>query len=153
MGKKQIKNESEADLMKEEESLESAQKKAINKAAVAKVRGADIGRAYVKTSYNNTIVSMTDAAGNVLAWATAGSLGFKGPKKATPYAATKVVETVMEKLKKTGMQKVMIFVRGIGSGRDAAVRALSSQGMEVLSIKDITPIPHNGCRPPKVRRV
>ena len=97
-------------------------------------------------------VAVADDAGNVLAWSSAGSLGFKGAKKATPYAASQVVSTVAEKVKKTGLQDVAIFVKGIGSGRESAVRALAGN-FNVISITDVTPIPHNGCRPPKVRRV
>ncbi len=111
------------------------------------------GRAYIQATYNNTIVTLTDPNGDVVAWSTAGILGFKGAKKATPYAAQKVVEDVVDKIKKTGLSQIDVFVRGIGSGRDSAIRALNTQGLEVLSIKDVTPIPHNGCRPRKVRRV
>lgn len=111
------------------------------------------GQAHIKASYNNTVLAITDTNGNVLAWSTSGSLGFKGAKKATPYAATKIAETVIEKIKKTGISEVSVFVKGIGGGREAAVRALANKGLNIISIKDVTPMPHNGCKPPKVRRI
>ncbi|KKQ39197.1 MAG: 30S ribosomal subunit protein S11 [Candidatus Moranbacteria bacterium GW2011_GWF2_37_7] len=89
----------------------------------------------------------------MVAWSSAGSLGFKGAKKATPYAATKIVETIMEKIKKMGISDVSVFVRGVGGGREAAIRALANKGMNIISIKDVTPLPHNGCKPKKVRRI
>jgi len=117
------------------------------------VRAVSTGKAYVHASYNNTIVTLTDMNGNVLGWSSAGKVGFKGPKKATPYAAGMIVKDVCEKVKDYGLREVSAFVRGIGSGREAAVRALHTNGINVTSIKDVTPIPHNGCRAPKPRRV
>jgi small subunit ribosomal protein S11 len=111
------------------------------------------GRATVKCTYNNTIVSIADINGAVLGWASSGMMGFKGAKKATPYAATQVVASVSEKVKKYGLQELEVFVKGVGSGREASIRALSNNGFELLLIKDITPIPHNGCRPKKPRRI
>ncbi len=111
------------------------------------------GRAYINASYNNTIITLTDAQGNVLAWASAGSIGFRGTKKSTPFAATKVGEVIAENGKKVGLKEVAIFVKGVGSGRESAIRSLGSHGLNIVSIKDITPLPHNGCRPPKIRRV
>ncbi|OGY99336.1 MAG: 30S ribosomal protein S11 [Candidatus Liptonbacteria bacterium RIFCSPLOWO2_01_FULL_52_25] len=111
------------------------------------------GRVYITASYNNTVVSVTDLKGNVLAWATAGSLGFSGPKKATPFASSKVIAAIAEKLKATGPTRVEVIVKGVGGGRDSAIRSLINQGFDVLSIRDATPIPHNGPRPRKVRRV
>jgi len=111
------------------------------------------GRAYIKSTYNNTIVTITDLQGNVVAWQSAGILGFKGAKKSTPYAATQIVKSVVEKVKDTGLRNVDVFVRGIGGGRESAVRALYTYGIAVDSIKDMTPMPHNGCRPKKTRRV
>jgi small subunit ribosomal protein S11 len=111
------------------------------------------GRAYVQATYNNTIVTLTDATGNVLAWSSAGHCGFKGPKKATPYAASVIVKDVTDKVKDYGLKEVAVFVRGVGSGREGAVRALHANGLQVTNIKDITPIPHNGCRAPKPRRM
>lgn len=111
------------------------------------------GRATVKCTYNNTIVSIADINGAILGWASSGMMGFKGAKKATPYAATQVVASVSEKVKKYGLQELEVFVKGVGSGREASIRALSNNGFELLLIKDITPIPHNGCRSKKPRRV
>ncbi|MDO8240952.1 MAG: 30S ribosomal protein S11 [Candidatus Moranbacteria bacterium] len=111
------------------------------------------GRATVKCTYNNTIVSIADINGAILAWASSGMMGFKGAKKATPYAATQVVASVSEKVKKYGLQELEVFVKGVGSGREASIRALSNNGFDLLMIKDITPIPHNGCRSKKPRRV
>ncbi|MEK7494065.1 MAG: 30S ribosomal protein S11 [Patescibacteria group bacterium] len=136
--------------MKETEERESSAKKPAPSPVAKRVM--KTGQAHVQATYNNTIISVADDAGNILAWSSAGSLGFKGAKKATPYAASQVVSTVVEKVKKTGLQDVAIFVKGIGSGRESAVRALAGN-FNVISISDVTPIPHNGCRPPKVRRV
>ncbi len=111
------------------------------------------GKAYIQATYNNTLVTITDQNGNALAWSSAGDCGFKGPKKSTPFAAGIIVKNLVEKIKDTGMQEVDVFVKGIGSGREAAVRALQANGIQVISIRDVTPIPHNGCRPRKVRRV
>ena len=111
------------------------------------------GQAHIQATYNNTIISLTDANGNVLAWSSAGINGFKGPKKATPYAAGIIVKNAVEKAKEYGLQEVDVFVKGVGAGREAAVRSLHANGVTVASIKDVTPIPHNGCRPPKRRRV
>jgi len=111
------------------------------------------GRAVIKCTYNNTIVSLADSNGNILGWASSGLMGFKGAKKATPYAATQVVGSVSEKVAKYGLKELEVFVKGVGSGREASIRALANNGFELLSIKDETPIPHNGCRPKKPRRV
>jgi small subunit ribosomal protein S11 len=111
------------------------------------------GRATIKCSYNNTMVSIADSAGNILGWASSGLQGFKGAKKATPYAATQVVGNVTEKVRKYGVRELEVFVKGVGSGREASIRALANNGFELILIKDITPIPHNGCRPKKPRRV
>jgi len=111
------------------------------------------GRIYIFSSYNNTILTLTDASGGVLSWTSSGRLGFKGAKKATPFAASKVAETISQAAKKLGIDKVDVFVKGIGSGRESAVRSLATRGLDISSVKDVTPIPHNGCRPPKVRRV
>jgi small subunit ribosomal protein S11 len=111
------------------------------------------GRVYIKASYNNTIITITDDKGGVLAWATAGSLGFSGPKKATPFAASKIVAAIGEKVAKTGPVDIEVIVSGVGSGRDSAIRSLANSGFNILSIKDMTPIPHNGPKPPKSRRI
>lgn len=111
------------------------------------------GRAVVRCSYNNTIVTIADMNGATLAWSSSGHMGFKGAKKSTPYAATQVVGEAVEKSRKYGLQEVDVFVRGVGSGREAAVRALANNGLSILSIRDVTPVPHGGCRPRKARRV
>ncbi len=150
MGKKKIKKQTEAELLEESEKLG-----ALRASVSGEKTGRQIarGRIYIQASYNNTTIAVTDEGGGVLAWSSAGALGFNGPKKATPYAAAKVAETILEKIKKTGFLEIEIFVKGIGSGRESAIRALASHGLNIVSIKDITPIPHNGPRPPKVRRV
>lgn len=111
------------------------------------------GQAHILATYNNTHVTLTDLQGNVLSWSTAGLCGFHGPKKATPYAASIIVRTATEKARDYGLKQVDVYVKGVGSGREAAIRALHANGFNVLSIKDVTPIPHNGVRPPKPRRV
>ncbi len=111
------------------------------------------GQAHILATYNNTIVSLTDQNGNVLAYSSAGQCGFKGPKKATPYAAGVIVKNAVEKVKDYGLQEVAVFVKGVGTGRESAIRSLHAQGLKIISIKDVTPIPHNGCRPRKPRRV
>lgn len=111
------------------------------------------GVAYIKSSYNNIIINLTDLGGNSLAWSSSGSLGFKGAKKSTPYAASLVARTVIDKVKRTGLGDVKVVIKGIGSGRESAIRSLANNGLNIVSIQDLTPIPHNGCRPPKPRRV
>ncbi len=117
------------------------------------IRSLPQGKAFVHATYNNTIVTFADLQGNVVASSSAGQVGFKGPKKSTPYAASMVVRHAVEKLQPYGMKEVRIFVTGIGAGREGAVRALHAQGINVTAIKDITPMPHNGCRPRKPRRI
>lgn len=111
------------------------------------------GKVYINSTYNNTIVSITDMAGNVILWGSAGKIGFKGSKKSTPYAGQKTMEDVLGKLKERGLVEVDVLIKGIGSGRESAVRALQGSGLNILSIKDQTPIPHGGVRPKKPRRV
>lgn len=111
------------------------------------------GQAHIQSSFNNTIVTLTDAEGNALSWASAGGLGFKGSKKSTPYAAQMAAETAVKAAAPYGLKTVDVMVKGPGSGREAAIRALAACGIDVVSIKDVTPVPHNGCRPPKRRRV
>ncbi|MEX0877941.1 MAG: 30S ribosomal protein S11 [Candidatus Spechtbacterales bacterium] len=118
-----------------------------------KARIVERGNIYVRASYNNTMLTASDQDGNVLAWSTAGAAGFKGPRKATPYAATQVVDILLSKLENVDMKEVHIYVTGIGAGRDSSVRALTGKGLNVTAIKDVTPLPHNGCRPAKRRRV
>ena len=112
-----------------------------------------VGQAHIKTSFNNTLVTLTDKEGNVIAWESAGSVGFKGSRKSTPFAAQVTADSCAKKGMEHGLQKVEVFVRGPGSGRETAVRSLQAAGLEVLSVKDVTPVPHNGCRPRKRRRV
>ena len=112
-----------------------------------------IGQAHIKTSFNNTIVSLTDREGNVIAWESAGGAGFKGSRKSTPFAAQLAAEEAARKAMEHGMRSVAIFVKGPGAGRESALRALQTAGFKVTLIRDVTPVPHNGCRPPKRRRV
>ncbi len=111
------------------------------------------GQAHIRATFNNTIVTLTDVQGNALAWSSAGELGFKGSRKSTPFAAQSCATEAAKRAKEHGLEMVDVFVKGPGSGREAAIRALHAAGLQVLSIKDVTPIPHNGCRPPKRRRV
>ena len=111
------------------------------------------GHAHIKSTFNNTIVSITDPSGNVIAWASAGHVGFKGSRKSTPFAAQMAAEAAGRKAQEHGMRKVDVFVTGPGSGRETAIRSLQATGLEVGQISDVTPMPHNGCRPPKRRRV
>lgn len=116
-------------------------------------RNIPIGAAHIQTSFNNTIVSITDANGNVIAWSSAGSLGFKGSRKGTPFAAQMASETAAKKAMEMGLKQIDVYVKGPGAGRETAIRALQASGLEITMIKDVTPVPHNGCRPPKRRRV
>jgi small subunit ribosomal protein S11 len=129
------------------------QKKSKSRSKKKAVRQVSQGCVYIQATYNNTIVTITDLTGNTLGWSSAGNCGFKGPKKSTPYAASIIVKKVAERVKETGIKELNVFVKGVGSGRDSAVRALNANGFHVLSIKDVTPLPHNGCRAPKPRRV
>lgn len=155
MGKKRIISQTEEELIKEGEKAEKTEAKAAKKEAAAPVVAKQIkeGRIYISSTYNNTIITLTDQKGNVLGWTSAGAIGFKGTKKSTPFAASKVAETVAQIAAKYGIEKIEIFVKGVGSGRESAIRSLIARGLDVLSIRDLTPIPHNGCRAPKVRRV
>lgn len=111
------------------------------------------GAAHIRSTFNNTIVTLTDTAGNALSWASAGGLGFRGSRKSTPFAAQSAAETASKAAMEHGLKSVEVYVKGPGAGREAAIRALQAAGLEVSLIKDVTPIPHNGCRPPKRRRV
>jgi len=111
------------------------------------------GQAHIKATFNNTIISLTDNYGNLISWATAGRIGFKGARKNTPFAAQLAAKSAAKEAMDLGLKRVSIEVKGPGSGREAAIRALQAAGLEVMAIKDVTPIPHNGCRPPKRRRV
>lgn len=148
MGKKKVTQQTQEEALKEKDKMEA-------KIATAKTTGKKVmrGRVYIGVSYNNTLITVTDENGGVITAASAGSLGFSGPKKATPFAASKVIAAIAEKLKKSGLVDIDVIVKGVGGGRDSAVRSLANQGFNITSIKDVTPIPHNGPRPRKVRRV
>ena len=149
MGKKKVIKETTEEILKEGEVREAT----IKKKKEVKAKNLEIANVYIQATYNNTIVTITDLNGEVVAIESAGAVGFKGPKKATPFAATKVVDSLMNKIQKLMLKEANVYVKGVGSGREAAIRALVANGLEILSLKDITPIPHNGCRPPKPRRV
>ena len=130
-------------------------KKVVAKKATKKrvKKNIDRGQAHIQSSFNNTIVTLTDTEGNAISWASAGGLGFKGSRKSTPYDAQMAAEAAAQAALPHGLKSVEVMVKGPGSGREAAIRALQACGIEVTSIKDVTPVPHNGCRPPKRRRV
>jgi len=143
-----------AEVKKEERKTGEEKEKPVVKKKKKKIRRQVLrGQAHIQCTYNNTIVTFSDLGGKVLAWSSAGSLGFRGAKKATPYAATQIVNAAAEKVAKFGLREVEVYVRGVGSGREASIRALANNDFEITLIKDITPIPHNGCRPRKPRRV
>jgi len=150
MGKKRTVTQTLEEALEEKEKVEGAFKKVKEKEVRKKALEIKV---YINATYNNTMLTVTDLKGNVLCWASAGALGFKGPKKATPFAASKVAEAILEKLKKNFPQKAYLFVKGVGAGRDSALRSLAAGGLNIVYIKDVTPIPHNGPRPPKPRRV
>ncbi len=127
-----------------------------NKKVVRKRRerkNVEKGVAHIRATYNNTIVTITDTAGNAISWGSAGEMGFKGSRKSTPYAAQTVAEAAAKIAVDNGMKTVEVYVKGPGQGRESAIRALQTQGLEITLIRDVTPVPHNGCRPPKIRRV
>lgn len=150
MGKKRIIKKTKEELLAETEKIEKATKKEMPIQASKNIKQ---GRVYISTSYNNTLISLTNSKGDVLTWVSAGSLGFKGTRKSTPFAASKVGRTLAERAAKIGVKKVEVLLKGIGAGRESALRSLAGLGeLQIVSIKDITPNPHNGCRPPKPRR-
>jgi len=151
MGKKHIIKKSEEELPEKGKVREGELKKDPQIAATSK--RIEEGRVYINSSYNNTIITLTDKQGNSLGWVSSGGIGFRGTKKATPFAASKVAENVSLIAQKLGIKKMSIWVKGIGSGRESAIRSFAARGFEIISIKDETPIPHNGCRSPKRRRV
>ena len=118
-----------------------------------KIRNITKGIVHVQASFNNTIITVTDPQGNAICWSSAGAAGFKGSKKSTPFAAQRAAELVAKKATENGLKEVEVFVNGPGSGRESSIRALQAAGLRVTAIKDVTPLPHNGCRPPKRRRV
>lgn len=150
MGKIHLTKQNQEEAIKEQETIEKNSQKEISKTVSKRVLE---GIIYVSSSYNNTIITLTNSKGQVLAWKSAGSVGFKGTKKSTSFAASKVSEAISLVCKKMGIEKVSVLVSGIGAGRESSVRTLVGQGINIISIKDVTPIPHNGCRPRKIRRV
>lgn len=150
MGKKRVISKSQDELLKERAKVKSAVEKEVRVKAPKKTRK---GRLYISSSYNNTIMSLTDEKGSVLYWTSTGKIGFKGTKKGTPFAASKVAEAMAQAVVKLRIKDIKILIKGIGPGRDSALKSLANQGLDITSIKDVTPIPHNGCRPPKPRRV
>jgi len=128
-------------------------KKGITRKKKKERKNIESGQAHIQASFNNTLVTLTDQSGNAISWSSAGSLGFKGSRKSTPFAAQMASEAAAKAAVEHGLKKVEVYVKGPGSGREAAIRALQTAGLEITMIKDITPIPHNGCRPPKRRRV
>jgi len=151
MGKKKVIKQSEDQVLKEGKTAENEAVKVAAKVSASKKVSA--GKVYVNASYNNTVITITNKNGDVLFWVSAGSIGFSGPKKATPFAASKAVAVLAEKMKKIGMIDLEVIVKGVGTGRDSSIRSFSNQGFNILSVKDVTPIPHNGPKPAKVRRV
>ncbi len=129
----------------------AAKKKVVTRKKVKK--NVSTGAAHIQSTFNNTIVTMTDSQGNVLSWASAGGVGFKGSRKSTPFAAGQAAEAAANAAKEHGLKSVEVYVKGPGAGREAAIRSLQAAGLEINMIKDVTPIPHNGCRPPKRRRI
>ena len=140
---------------KAEQKAEVKDEKAVPAAAAAKKtkKAPRNGVVHIQCTFNNTLVTVTDPKGNVVAWSSAGSLNFKGSRKSTPFAAQVAAETAGKKAVDSGMKSVEVYVKGPGSGREAAIRAIQSSGLQISIIKDVTPVPHNGCRPPKRRRV
>ena len=131
----------------------AAQKKTTTTRKRRELKKVDRGQVHIQSSFNNTLVTVTDMQGNALSWSSAGSLGFKGSRKGTPFAAQQATETAVKAAKEHGLRYAEVYVKGPGSGREAAIRALQACGLEVTNIRDVTPVPHNGCRPPKRRRV
>lgn len=141
------------DSAKAKEEVKEGEKPAKVKKAKARKRSVPTGNVYVQASYNNTIVTITEPNGDVIAWSSSGSSGFKGARKSTPYAAQISAENAAEKAKMFGLEKVQVFVKGVGSGREQSIRGLVAKGIDIISITDVTPSPHNGCRKKKGRRV
>lgn len=150
MGKKRVIKKTKEELLKERDKVEASIKKEIKTKSHLLVRE---GRIYISSSYNNTILTLTDEKGNTLYWVSAGRIGFKGTKKGTPFAASKVAEAMARAIRKLKIRKIKLFIKGVGSGRESAIRSLAAREIDIVSAKDITPLPHNGCRPKKPRRV
>lgn len=150
MGKKRIIKKTEETLLKEREKVEEKLKKEVSIKPLQKLRE---GMIFISSTYNNTKISLTDSKGNVLVWRSAGNIGFKGAKKGTSFAASRVAQAIAMACEKLKIRAVTVFIKGIGGGRDTALKTLANRGLEIQSIRDVTPIPHNGCRPRKPRRV
>ena len=150
MGKKRVIKTTEEELLKEKDKIEQKLKKDIKIKTPEESRR---GRIYISSSYNNTVITLTDDSGNALYWRSAGSIGFKGTKKGTSYAGSQVARAMADACFKLRIGQADVFIKGVGGGRDSALKTLANQGIDIISIKDVTPIPHNGCRPPKPRRV
>jgi small subunit ribosomal protein S11 len=150
MGKKRIIKEEKDKLIKESDRVELQLKKDLKLKVHQKIK---LGRLYISSSYNNTIFTLTDDQGNVVYWTSAGRVGFEGTKKGTPYAASKAAEIMAKAILQLQIPEIEVLVKGVGAGRDSALRTLAAKEINIVSIKDVTPIPHDGPRPPKVRRV
>ena len=150
MGKKKVIKQTVEELLKSGGAAAPAKKEKKTEAPIGRIKE---GKVYVSSSYNNTIITLTDINGNVLTWASAGSIGFKGTKKATPFAASKIAEVIFQTIQKLGIQKLAVLIKGVGGGRESAVRSFAAKGIEIVSITDVTPVPHDGPRARKVRRV
>jgi len=149
MGKKRVVSKTKEELLEERAKVKSA----VEDVKVKAPKKTKKGRLYISSSYNNTKINLTDEKGNTLYWTSTGKIGFKGTKKGTPFAASKVAEAMSQAVDKLKIKEVKVFVKGVGPGRDSALRSLAARGVNMVSIKDVTPIPHNGCRPRKPRRV
>lgn len=150
MGKKRVIKKTEKELLEDKEKVDKILRKEIS---IKPSEGVRRGKIYISSTYNNTIITLTDFRGNVLLWRSAGNIGFRGTKKGTSYAASQVAQAIVAACQKLKINEVDVFVKGIGGGRDTALKTLANQGLEIQSIRDVTPIPHNGCRPRKPRRV
>ena len=150
MGKKRVVKKTKEELLKERDKIEASVKKEIQ--TTGRLMSKE-GRIYISSSYNNTLLTLTDERGNALYWTSAGHIGFKGAKKGTPFAASKVAEAMIHAVRKLKIRRIKLFVKGVGSGRASAIRSLAGRDLDIISVKDVTPLPHNGCQPKKPRRV
>jgi len=153
MGKKKVIKQTQEEVLKETEEVESKIQKVGAKSASSAPRQIRKGVIYISSTYNNTILTLTDTNGNTLTWASSGKIGFKGTKKGTPYAAAKAAEIISQAIEKFRIEEIAVKIKGIGSGRESALRALAGQGANIISVEDLTPVPHNGCKRKKPRRV
>ena len=149
MGKKRIVKKSVSEIIKEGEKISSK----LSKRKLKVLKEIKEGRIYISSSYNNTILTLTDLKGNTIYWTSAGKMGFSGTKEGTPFAASIAAKDMAQAIKEIGLEKVEVYVKGVGAGRDSALRTLVAEGINIVLMKDVTPIPHDGPRPPKVRRV